>query len=78
MLRDPGGVELTTSGLASHLKAMAYGVSRQTLLRRVKRGELQAAYVRTGHRKGLRIRLCRLRGIGGHGDCHLSLANVTW
>ena len=34
---------------------LAYGVSRQTLLQRVKRGELRAVHVRTGRRKGLRI-----------------------
>lgn len=34
---------------------LAYGVSRQTLLQRVKRGELQAVHVRQGRRKGLRI-----------------------
>ncbi len=34
---------------------LAYGVSRQTLLQRVKRGDLQAVHVRTGRRKGLRI-----------------------
>ena len=33
------------------------GVSRQTVLQRVKRGELQAVHVRTGRRKGLRIQL---------------------
>lgn len=31
------------------------GVTRQTVLQRVKRGELQAVHVRTGRRKGLRI-----------------------
>jgi excisionase family DNA binding protein len=31
------------------------GVSRQTVLQRVKRGELQAVHLRTGRRKGLRI-----------------------
>jgi predicted site-specific integrase-resolvase len=31
------------------------GVSRQTVLQRVKRGELQAVLTRTGRRKGLRI-----------------------
>ena len=31
------------------------GVTRQTVLQRVKRGELQALHVRTGQRKGLRI-----------------------
>ncbi|MGH3739203.1 MAG: recombinase family protein [Micromonosporaceae bacterium] len=34
---------------------LAYKVSRQTLMQRVKRGELQAVHVRTGRRKGLRI-----------------------
>jgi hypothetical protein len=34
---------------------LAHLVSRQTLLQRVKRGELQAVHVRTGRRKGLRI-----------------------
>ena len=34
---------------------LAHGVSRQTLLQRVKRGELKAVHVRTGRRKGLRI-----------------------
>jgi DNA invertase Pin-like site-specific DNA recombinase len=34
---------------------LALGVSRQTVLQRVKRGELQAVHVRTGRRKGLRI-----------------------
>jgi len=33
------------------------GVSRQTVLHRVKRGELQAALVRQGRRKGLRIKV---------------------
>ena len=33
----------------------ALGVSRQTVLQRVKRGELQAVHVTTGRRKGLRI-----------------------
>jgi DNA invertase Pin-like site-specific DNA recombinase len=34
---------------------LAYGVSRQTIMHRVKRGELPAVHVRTGRRKGLRI-----------------------
>ena len=33
------------------------GVSRQTVLQRVKRGELNALHVRTGQRKGLRIQV---------------------
>jgi DNA invertase Pin-like site-specific DNA recombinase len=36
---------------------MKLGVSRQTVLQRVKRGELQAVLVRQGRRKGLRIRV---------------------
>jgi DNA invertase Pin-like site-specific DNA recombinase len=34
---------------------LAYGVSRQTIMQRVKRGQLRAVHVRTGRRKGLRI-----------------------
>ena len=37
----------------------ALGVSRQTVLQRVKRGDLQAVHVRTGRRKGLRINVTR-------------------
>jgi hypothetical protein len=33
------------------------GVSRQTVLQRVKRGELAAVLVRQGRRKGLRIKV---------------------
>ncbi len=36
---------------------MKLGVSRQTVLQRVKRGELQAVLVRHGRRKGLRIKV---------------------
>jgi DNA invertase Pin-like site-specific DNA recombinase len=35
----------------------ALGVSRQTVLQRVKRGQLDAVHVRAGRRKGLRIRV---------------------
>jgi predicted site-specific integrase-resolvase len=35
----------------------ALGVSRQTVLQKVKRGELRAVLTRTGRRKGLRIEL---------------------
>ena len=35
------------------------GVSRQTVLQRVKRGELEAVHVRSGRRKGLRIKVKR-------------------
>ena len=34
---------------------LAYRVSRQTIMQRVKRGELKAVHLRTGRRKGLRI-----------------------
>jgi hypothetical protein len=34
---------------------LAHGVSRQTIMHRVKRGELKAVHLRTGRRKGLRI-----------------------
>jgi hypothetical protein len=33
------------------------GVSRQTVLQRVKRGELEAVHVYRGKRKGLRIKM---------------------
>jgi hypothetical protein len=33
------------------------GVSRQTVLQRVKRGELEALHVSRGRRKGLRIKV---------------------
>jgi predicted site-specific integrase-resolvase len=44
-----------TGWLAMLEATLAYGVSRQTIMQRVKRGELQAVHVRTGRRKGLRI-----------------------
>jgi hypothetical protein len=34
---------------------LAYGLSRQTIMQRVKDGKLHAVHVRTGRRKGLRI-----------------------
>src|SRR5215207_5601921 len=49
-------VDDTPDGWLAMLEAtLAYGVSRQTLMQRVKRGELHAVHVRTGRRKGLRI-----------------------
>jgi len=49
-------VDDAPAGYPAMLEAtMAHGVSRQALLQRVKRGELQAVHVRTGRRKGLRI-----------------------
>jgi hypothetical protein len=41
--------------LALHHASRALGVSRQTVLQKVKRGDLQAVLTRTGRRKGLRI-----------------------
>jgi DNA invertase Pin-like site-specific DNA recombinase len=49
-------VEAAPPGYVPIVDAMrTLGVSRQTVLQRVKRGELQALHVRTGRRKGLRI-----------------------
>lgn len=41
--------------LALHHASRALGTSRQTVLQKVKRGELRAVLTRTGRRKGLRI-----------------------
>src|SRR6266567_453812 len=43
------------SWLAMLEATLAYGVSRQTIMQRVKDGRLRAVHVRTGRRKGLRI-----------------------
>lgn len=51
-------VESAPAGFVPMLEAtIALGVTRQTILHRVKRGELQAVHVRAGRRKGLRIKL---------------------
>jgi DNA invertase Pin-like site-specific DNA recombinase len=51
-------VEEAPEGFVPIVDAMrALGVSRQTVLQRVKRGELEAVHVRRGRRKGLRIRV---------------------
>ena len=44
-----------TGWLAMLEATLAYGVTRQTIMQRVKRGELRAVHVRSGRRKGLRI-----------------------
>jgi hypothetical protein len=44
-----------TGWLAMLEAILAYGVTRQTIMQRVKRGELRAVHVRSGRRKGLRI-----------------------
>jgi excisionase family DNA binding protein len=46
-----------TGWVPMQVATRALGVSRQTVLQRVKRGELRAVHVRTGRRKGLRIEL---------------------
>jgi DNA invertase Pin-like site-specific DNA recombinase len=51
-------VEQTPPGYLPMLEAtMKLGVSRQTVLQRVKRGELEAVVVTRGRRKGLRIKV---------------------
>ncbi len=51
-------VEDAPAGYVPIVDAMrTLGVSRQTVLQRVKRGELDAIHVRRGRRKGLRIRI---------------------
>ena len=53
-------VEEAPPGWLAMLEATrALGVSRQTVLQRVKRGELEAVHVRAGRRKGLRIKVER-------------------
>ena len=51
-------VEDAPPGYLPMLEArLRLGVSRQTVLQRVKRGELAAVHVRRGRRKGLRIKV---------------------
>ncbi|HXL59819.1 MAG TPA: recombinase family protein [Mycobacterium sp.] len=51
-------VEETPAGFIPMIEATKrLGVSRQTVLQRVKRGELQAVHIRQGRRKGLRIKV---------------------
>jgi DNA invertase Pin-like site-specific DNA recombinase/uncharacterized protein YndB with AHSA1/START domain/predicted DNA-binding transcriptional regulator AlpA len=53
-------VDETPPGFIAMLEAThALGVSRQTVLQRVNRGELEAVHVRSGRRKGLRIKVER-------------------
>jgi DNA invertase Pin-like site-specific DNA recombinase/uncharacterized protein YndB with AHSA1/START domain len=57
-------VEEAPAGYVPIVDAMRIlGVSRQTLLQRVKRGELEALHVRRGRRKGLRIRVPAADGL---------------
>jgi hypothetical protein len=51
-------VEQAPSDYLPMLEAtMKLGVSRQTVLQRVKRGELEAVLVTRGRRKGLRVKV---------------------
>jgi excisionase family DNA binding protein len=51
-------VEQTPDGYVPMQEATKIlGVSRQTVLQRVKRGELEAVHVYAGKRKGLRIKI---------------------
>jgi DNA invertase Pin-like site-specific DNA recombinase/uncharacterized protein YndB with AHSA1/START domain len=51
-------VESTPEGYVPMIEATKiFGVTRQTILQRVKRGELQAVHVCSGKRKGLRIKV---------------------
>ena len=51
-------VENAPEGYVKMFKAMnLLGVSRQTILQRVKRGELKAVHVRCGRAKGIRIQI---------------------
>jgi excisionase family DNA binding protein len=51
-------VEKTPPGCLPMIEATKpLGVSRQTVLQRVKRGELEAVHIRQGRRKGLRIKV---------------------
>ncbi len=53
-------VDDTPPGFLPMLEAThALGVTRQTVLQRIKRGELEAVHVRSGRRKGLRIKINR-------------------
>jgi DNA invertase Pin-like site-specific DNA recombinase len=57
-------VEEAPAGFVPIVDAMrALGVSRQTVLQRVKRGELEAIHVRRGRRKGLRIKVPAADGL---------------
>jgi DNA invertase Pin-like site-specific DNA recombinase len=51
-------VDNSPPGYVAMLEAtLALGVSRQTILQRVKRGELHAVHVKQGRRRGIRIKL---------------------
>ena len=49
-------VDEAPDGWLAMLEAtLAHGLSRKTIMKNIKTGDLQAVYVRTGRRKGLRI-----------------------
>ena len=56
-IRDLVADDAPPAGFLSQVATASLGVTRQTVLQRVKRGDLRAIHIRTGRRKGLRIEL---------------------
>jgi DNA invertase Pin-like site-specific DNA recombinase/transposase-like protein len=56
-IRDLVADDAPAGWVPVQVATVALGVSRQTVLQRVKRGELRAVHIRAGRRKGLRIEL---------------------
>ena len=56
-IRDLVADDAPAGWVPAQVATAAVGVSRQTVLQRVKRGELRAAHINAGRRKGLRIEL---------------------
>jgi DNA invertase Pin-like site-specific DNA recombinase len=56
-LRDLVADDAPAGWVPVQVATASLGVSRQTVLQRVKRGELRAVHIRAGRRKGLRIEL---------------------
>ena len=56
-IRDLVADDAPAGWIPVQVATAALGVSRQTVLQRVKRGELRAVHIRAGRRKGLRIEL---------------------
>src|SRR6201997_436290 len=58
-LRDRVAEEVPQGYLTMYQTMRLLGVSRQTILQRVKRGEIQAIHVKQGRKKGLRLKVIR-------------------
>jgi DNA invertase Pin-like site-specific DNA recombinase len=56
-IRDLVADDAPAGWVPVQVATVALGISRQTVLQRVKRGELRAVHIRAGRRKGLRIEL---------------------